>query len=269
MTPRPGSYLAFDAVAGEYDRTRVIPVSILDDVARLCASQAQLKSGGLFLDAGVGTGRFAAPLSRLYPGQVVGVDVSRPMIAQSACKMAPGHIALVQSDLQRLPFQNGVFQGALIVHVLQLVEQWTLILREMRRILVPRTGVLMLGSETDGRSKIVDHYYQSARARGVLAPNPGTPGLTQAVAWLRRSEGGRARVEALSAPYLAWKRQARVGETLEALGRRTYSQMWNIPDALHRHLMADAEAYARQTFGAVETEECLAGRFLLYTVRWP
>lgn len=269
MTVALGRYLSFDAVADEYDQTRVIPAAILDDAARLCAATARLRTGGLFLDAGVGTGRFGAPLSRLHPGQIVGADVSLPMMGRAWEKTPPGSLALVNSDLQRLPFRSGAFQGALVVHILHLIERWTLVMDELRRVLMPRAGVLLLGSEQGGRSIVVDHYYERARGLGVLRPSLGAPGLTQTLALLRRPARGGARVAPLSAPYLSWKRRVSVEQTLSALARRTYSQMWAVPDDAHRLLLTEAQEYARRAFGDLRTEETLDAQLVLYSVRWP
>ncbi len=265
MSDAPGRFLSFDPVAAEYDRTRLMPPGVLEDVARACARVSRLGQGGLFLDAAVGTGRFAAPLTRLHPGRVVGVDISAPMLAQARIK-APGGLPLVIGDVQRLPFRSGAFAGALAVHILHLVERWPLVLNELRRALTPGTGVLLLGGEQGARSALVDFYYERARAQRVLAASLGTPGLTQALAYLRRD--ARAQVRLLSLPYLKWQRAARVAETLDALARRTYSQMWDVPDDAHRRLMAEAEDYAKRTLGGMDAAETLNARFVLYAVRW-
>ncbi len=240
----PGPYLSFDAVAEEYDRTRGIPPAVTADIARLCASAARLERGGWFLDAGVGTGRFAEPLSRDYPGQVVGADISLPMIRQAQAKADPaGGLNLVQADLQRMPFRAGTFCGALAVHVLHLIERWPLVLAELRRALVPRTGVLLLGKQ-GGHSSLVDYYYAQARRQGVLKPKLGAPDMSHTLAYLRQ---GGAQAEALSAPYLTWERRVTVGETL----------------------LADTTAFARRTLGDDAAPETFPMRFVLHAVRWP
>ena len=262
----PGRYLSFDAIADDYDRTRVIPQSVLEDVARACAREARLLHGGLFLDAGVGTGRFAAPLAALHPRRVTGMDISTPMMAQATVKVPPGALSLVCGDLQRLPFPNATFDGALTVHILHLVERWRLVLDELRRVLLPKTGVLLLGGEQGGRSALVDFYFERARARKVLSHSLGTPGLTQALTYLRRDT--HARLAMLSLPYLKWNRTMPVLETLDALERRTYSQMWDIPDDAHQALIAETRAYAQRTLGRLEALETLDARFVLHTARW-
>jgi len=267
----PGRYQSFESVAGDYDQTRVIPDGHLDEIARLLSREAKLSQGGLFLDAGVGTGRFAAPLARLHPGQIVGVDISPAMMGRIQAKSVPGSLSLAQGDLQRLPFPSGVFAGALLVHILHLIEQWPLVLTEVRRVLVP-AGVLFLGIEMGGRSVLVDFYYERARARRLLPPSLGAAGMAQTLSYLQRplrDGGAGAQVTLLETSRLAWKRTTPTVHTLEALGRRTYSQMWAIPDDAHRELWAETSDYARQTFCRANAVEALQSRFMLYAVRWP
>jgi ubiquinone/menaquinone biosynthesis C-methylase UbiE len=267
----PGRYLSFDQVAGDYDQTRIVPAGPLEEIVRRLGREAKLDQGGLFLDAGVGTGRFAAPLARLYPSQIVGADISAAMMGQIAAKCAPGSLSLAQADLQRLPFRNGVFQGVLIVHILHLIERWPLALAEVRRVLVPKTGVLFLGIERGGRSILVDFYFERARARRVLAASLGTASLSPALAFLRRRErdgGAGAKVTLLETPTLAWKRTVPTVQTLDALARRTYSQMWDISESDHAELLAETQSYAHQTFRKAEASETLPSRFSLYAVAW-
>lgn len=266
----PGRYLSFDQVAGDYDQTRVIPPPQMEDIVRQLGREAKLNGGGLFLDAGVGTGRFAAPLARLYPSQVIGMDISLPMIMQVAAKSEPSALpALALADLQRLPFQPGVFQGALLVHILHLIERWPRVLTEAKRVLAP-SGVLFLGIELGGRSVLIDFYFERARVRRVLAASLGTAGLSPALSFLRRRErdGGLGASVTLLEPQVAWKRTIPVALTLDALARRTYSQMWDIPAADHAEILEETRRYALQTSRKADAAETLPSRFSLYAARW-
>ncbi len=262
-----GPSLIFDAVADDYDQTRVIPPDVLDDIVRLCAEQAHLSHGGLLLDAGVGTGRFAQSLSPLYPEQIVGIDLSWPMLAHARRKSAhAGHsIALACGDLQRLPFGSGTFRAVLMVHILHLIEHWSVVLGEAKRVLEPHEGVLLLGSEQGGRGLLIDFYWQQARANNLLRRSMGADRDEV----LRRLRRDGAKVQLVSAPYMSWKRIIKVGDTLEALRRRTYSQIWGVPDDLHEKIMASVTHFAEQTFPSLESTEQIDMRFVLHAVRWP
>ena len=233
-------------------------------------ANAAWSCGGLFLDAGVGTGRFAAPLARRHPGQIIGADIAPAMMERIGPKATPGSLSLVQADLQCLPFRRGVFEGILLVHILQLIEQWRLVLQEIRRLLAPRAPGLFLGVEQGGRSILVDFYYEGARARNVLAQSLGS-GMAPALAYLRRAEragGLGGRVTLLETPQLAWKRVVPTAETLEALESRSYSQMWGIPDAVHEELMGETRRHAARTFPKQGSVEALSSRFVLYKAWW-
>jgi ubiquinone/menaquinone biosynthesis C-methylase UbiE len=267
----PGRYLSFETVAGDYDQTRVIPEPQLEEIARILARESRLERGGLFLDGGVGTGRFAAPLARLHPAQIIGADIAPAMMRRIEAKTPPGSLALVRADLQRLPFRRGTFAGVLLVHILHLIEQWKIVLQETRRVLAPRGGILFLGVEQGGRSTLVDFYYERARARQVLAASLGS-GMAPALAHLRRVEragGLGARVTLLETPRLAWKRLVPIARTLEALAGRTYSQMWDITDETHRELMDETRRHAELTFPKRVAAETLSSRFALYKAWWP
>jgi ubiquinone/menaquinone biosynthesis C-methylase UbiE len=266
MTETLGRYQSFDPVAAEYDRTRHMPHGVLEDIARTCGREAGLYRTGRFLDAAVGTGRFAVPLADFYPGRVIGVDISSAMIAQARTKSSASGPDLVIGDVQRLPFRTGAFAGVLAVHLLHLVEGWRGVLDELRRVTATPSGVLLLGGEQGGRSALVDFYYERARARGVLAPSLGISGLSPALAYLRRDP--RAQVQMLSLPHLKWFRTASLAETLGALAHRTYSQMWNIPDDAHAELMAETREYASRTLGSPQSPEKVEARFVLYATRW-
>ena len=121
MADAPGRFLSFQTVAGDYDRTRVIPEVQLEETARILARESHLERGGRFLDGGVGTGRFAAPLARRHPGQIVGADIAPAMMGRIGPKTPPGSLSLVRADLQRLPFRDGAFSGVLLVHILHLI----------------------------------------------------------------------------------------------------------------------------------------------------
>ncbi len=266
-----GRYQSFEPVAGSYDRTRVIPDKAREEIARVVAREARLAGGGLFLDAGVGTGRLAVPLARRHPGQVVGIDIAPSMLARVGDKDGAAGLSLVRGDLQRLPLASGIFQAAMMVHILHLIEQWPLVLREVQRVLTPKDSVLFLGVEQGGRSRLVDFYYERARARRLLAPSVGSASLAPVVASLRRpahSGGFGASVSQLSTPSLHWKRVVPVSQTYDALASRTYSQMWTIPDAAHTELLSELTDYAARTFRGDTPTETLASRLLLYAVHF-
>ena len=262
---KAAEYLNYDGFAPIYDRTRLIPVDKVRAVVDMCGRVSGMKRGGLFLDAGVGTGRFGTTLAEAYPGRVVGIDVSTDMLAQARAKSAV--IQLVRGDLRRLPFPDASFNGVLVVHILHLIERWQAVIDELRRVIVPG-GVLMLGAEQGGRSVLVDFYLQQARAREISTDNLGAGGLTQPLAYVRQKspQGQIPRVELLSGPRLTWRRRAVAAETIAALEGRAYSQMRHIDATAHVELINATRAYAMSKLGSLTAVEDLESRFVLYAV---
>ncbi len=105
----------FNRISDVYDETRE-PLSevALDRVAGILSEDGIRK----ILEAGIGTGRIAKPL-QARGFDIVGVDFSKGMLARARRK---GLEDLVMGDANHLPFEDKVFDAALLAHVLHLLE---------------------------------------------------------------------------------------------------------------------------------------------------
>jgi ubiquinone/menaquinone biosynthesis C-methylase UbiE len=136
-----GRAVEFDHIASNYDATRRPPSE--EELATL---SELLGSSRSVLDAGVGTGRFAAPL-RDRKFDLLGVDLSVGMMRRARAK---GIERLVRADLLHLPIRDGGVDAALLAHVLQLLPDPRPALRELGR--VARGTVIVLLPEWSERS---------------------------------------------------------------------------------------------------------------------
>jgi SAM-dependent methyltransferase len=122
--------VSFDRVAGIYDATRWSGVSP-EMMGKLLNTMKELFADcRTILDIGTGTGRFA----EYFNGagfNVVGIDVSLSMMAKAREKKLRN---LVRADAHRLPFWDGTFDGAVMVHVLHLVHDWVQVVHEVGRV---------------------------------------------------------------------------------------------------------------------------------------
>jgi ubiquinone/menaquinone biosynthesis C-methylase UbiE len=106
-----------------YERPAVL--DLLGDVA-----------GRRVLDAGCGSGATALAL-RERGAEIAGIDLSEGLLQIARGKLGP-EVSLQQADLsQPLPFSCGRFDLVLASLVLHYLDDWTVPLREFRRILVP------------------------------------------------------------------------------------------------------------------------------------
>ncbi len=265
------SYINFDAVAQDYDESRFLPPEVQAQAAGLLREVMALTPGQAVLDAGVGTGRFALPLAQLgIP--VIGVDISLQMMARLQHKREVLEKAglsiplrLARGDLRRLPIASDSVGAALLVHILHLIVEWQTVLLEVRRVLAPGGAVILMGEES-GRLGLPtrDHYLERARQRGVLRRRVGANG-EEVRAYLTATG---AQVQRVDDEQVRWTASERVADTLDRLRRRTWSSLWTVPDSDHAELLAETEAWARQTYGSLDTIEEQEAVIQVWAARW-
>jgi len=124
----------FDSLSEIYDSTRRAATE-----AELKAVSSELKECRTILDVGVGTGRFAKPLSDLG-FEIVGIDISRKMMSKAIKK---GVQNLILADAHNMPFKDGSFDASIIIHVLHLIPDWRNVAREMGRVTKNRVAALL------------------------------------------------------------------------------------------------------------------------------
>jgi len=125
----------FDEISTVYDATREpLPAPVVEAIA------STLRRWGIhrLVEVGVGTGRVARPLLEREL-EVTGVDSSPGMLARARAKGIP---RLVRGSAYRLPFGDRTFDAALFVHVLHILDDPHLALREACR--VARVGAAAL-----------------------------------------------------------------------------------------------------------------------------
>jgi ubiquinone/menaquinone biosynthesis C-methylase UbiE len=110
------------------------------------------------LEVSFGTGVTVEHLSKLVPaGRVAGVDPSPDMVAQACTRNAEaitrGRVDLRQSSVDRLPFDDNSFDGAVSINAMQVWPDAVAGLREIRRVLRPGAMIALGLTPWSGRSK--------------------------------------------------------------------------------------------------------------------
>jgi len=156
--------ISFDRVAEIYDKTRGLPLAIMEKVVQNIANE--LKDCRKILDAGVGTGRFAKPLQTLG-FEVVGIDISVKMLEKAREKGAKN---LFRGDICSLPFKDSSFDATISIHVLHLVKSWKMALYEMVRV----TRKLLLSCTYTTPNPLNERYRELLKECGYERPPVGT-----------------------------------------------------------------------------------------------
>ncbi len=150
-----GTYLGPKVVAFLYDLTapayeRIKRFDSADEQWFLGLPLAQALDvipSPLVLDVGTGTGRLPRALlfQPRFHGHVVGLDLSRRMLAQAARLARPhaGRLTLIWQDGQNLPFLDNTFDAVTCLEMLEFTPSPRVVLGELVRVLRPG-GVLLV-----------------------------------------------------------------------------------------------------------------------------
>jgi demethylmenaquinone methyltransferase/2-methoxy-6-polyprenyl-1,4-benzoquinol methylase len=142
FTPLPGRYdqLAEVLSMGQNGRWRRAMVD------RIAGGSGQ--NGTRVLDVASGTAGVAMQLARRTGAQVVGVDLTEPMLRQGRANVATaglaGQIALVTGRAERLPFPDASFDALTFTYLLRYVEDPQATLTELARVVKPGGTVASL-----------------------------------------------------------------------------------------------------------------------------
>jgi ubiquinone/menaquinone biosynthesis C-methylase UbiE len=133
----------FDRISEIYDSTRQVATE-----AELRALSSELMECRTILDVGVGTGRFAKPLSDLG-FKIVGIDISLRMMLRARKK---GVQNLILADAHRMPFIDKSFDASIIIHVFHLIPDWRDVICEMGRVAKNKVAALLTNRQREWSS---------------------------------------------------------------------------------------------------------------------
>lgn len=150
---------AFNDFSGEYDdwfeKNEQTYRAEIDALRRL------FPRSGNGLEVGIGTGRFSIPLDIR-----IGVEPSANMLRFAHDR----NITVCQAVGERLPFQEGQFDFALLVTVICFVKDTSEFLREVRRVIKPGGALILAFIDRDSAlgkvyetRKASDKFYKTAR----------------------------------------------------------------------------------------------------------
>jgi ubiquinone/menaquinone biosynthesis C-methylase UbiE len=219
--------ICFDPAAEIYDRTRGLPRSAMEQLVQRISDE--LKRCQLILDAGVGTGRFAKPLQE-KGFNVVGMDLSGKMLNKAVEK---GVKDLFRCDVCFLPLTSKSFEACLCIHVLHLIGDWKMALKEICRV----TQEIMVSTINVHKDPVRQTYNTMLEDLGYKRARPGKG------EW-ELQDFVKPKKSVFAASY-----SNRADEHLENLGQRAFTSQWQIPEEINRKVVAELkEQFAGKTF---------------------
>jgi ubiquinone/menaquinone biosynthesis C-methylase UbiE len=125
----------FDEWPEAYDRWFTTPIGSLIKKyeTQLILDQLKPKPGEIILDAGCGTGVFTLDIL-LSGSQVVGLDISLPMLIQAVKKLKGLPFQMILADILNLPFPGNSFDKVISVTALEFIEDAKGAVEELFRV---------------------------------------------------------------------------------------------------------------------------------------
>lgn len=236
--------ISFDRAADFYDETRALPEEVQKTIVRNLS--AEIRDKGRCLEIGVGTGRFAIPLS-VEGVDMFGLDLSKPMLLklierQSALE---SNVRVLRGDATRLPFADQVFGSSMAVHVLHLISDWQGVLEELTRVVrVGGTLLFDLGTSSP-EQKVIEDLIKRRFGRPIHI------GLTDAALLREFLEARGAQFRSLE-PVI-YRRSVRPARFVERILSNQFSFTWRMSDDERRVLADDVEHFLKDMFEDLES----------------
>lgn len=151
-TRRIQAMWASPAVAMVYDNAQAVMRRLLSTF-QPPTEWLKIPPGGIVLDVGCGPASITASLARAVGpgGLVLGVDLSKAMLARAVRTEKGSQIGFLHADAQQLPLREATVDAVVSMAVLQLVPDPAAALAEMARVLRPG-GRLAVLVPTAGRA---------------------------------------------------------------------------------------------------------------------
>lgn len=252
---------SFDRAASFYDDTRKLPDEISERITQTILALGLPDRP--ILEAGVGTGRIAAPLLK-RGARLFGVDLSKEMMLQLRAKF--DRAPLAQADVSRLPFPDAAFGTLITVHVLHLVGPWREALREFRRVLEPN-GVYLNShnyrASDSPNQRLRQRWHEMIEERGYSGRRPGAKDHAELTDELR---GIGTRIEEVAVGE--WVQTVTPQQELDSIAARIHSDTWSVPDALVAASIVELRNWAKTEYADLNIPIPVARRFIFDVIHF-
>lgn len=262
------SQITFDNVARRYNLINKIPEEASQELGK--AVTALAPSGAPLLDMGCGAGRIAGPASQAG-AQIIGMDISRDMLAQAQRSFSPYNdqqtLSLVEGDIVHLPYQDDQFEVVLSINVLHLVPQWEAVLHEARRVMRP-SGLFVQGRDwVDPNSCLSQMRWKLREIVMGLAPNlRPTAAASPAVLSQKLGELGGKTDEPQTA--CRWITDIAPDDLLNQMATRQFNETWMLPDHILKPAIQTLSDWVGETWATPHVAQPVERRFNLIITRF-
>ena len=262
-------------VAVQYDALRGHPPAVSAEIGEAIAST--MSANATILELGVGTGRIALPVAAAGC-RVVGIDSSAHMLAALSQRLKSDgldNVDLAQGDITALPFREGVFDGAMAIHVLHLVSDWAGVLKQVSRLVRPG-GTLVLGRDwvdPASFSGMIRNYFRQTvvevgtemmppGATAAAPPSGGAAIFKTLISLGAKPEGQGEQIGA------EWQTNLTPRQVLDGIRSRDDAESWVLPDDVLAETMRRLDAFAADKWANLDAPQPVNRRFMMGVFRF-
>lgn len=256
---------SFDGQSGAFDGRAGLPEPACAAIAKAILDLGQVKPGDQLLECGAGTGQIGAWLAR-EPVSYVGFDLSEGMLDAFRSRLPAGSAATVvlcDGD-GPWPAPDGsvrVIFGARSFHLMDTAH----VVDETFRVAAPDGATLIVGRVQRDRDGVAARMrrtlHQIMRDRGFAL----RPGEAHAVQLLDAAVArGATRLE--DRVVASWATSESPARSLRGWRDKERVAGLHPPAAEKASILDEVEAWAAETFGALEPERASEDRFILQAV---
>ena len=144
----------FDAIADRYDlMNRVMTFGQDRRWKDFVVNRGGMIGNGWVLDLACGTGEIAAQFRKSNPNaRIVGADFSRNMLIRAQQDLSAATIRFQACDANHLPYRGGVFRAVSFGYLLRNVDDSSIVLKEVYRVLSAGGRVICLDTTPPARN---------------------------------------------------------------------------------------------------------------------
>lgn len=246
--------LSFDRMVDVYDETRVFDESCFNAAVGFMVRRYPVDLFNQIFEPGIGSGRIAIPLAeRCY--QVTGVDIATAMLNHLRKKLervkSPLPVNFLRADVTSLPFPDGIFNMAVIVHLFYFIQDWKTALSEILR--VTRIGGPVIFLHTGNGVEVpflIQRYRELAFEQGYTISNLGVKSTSEVLDYLRSQ---RYHVEIVRDRW-KWTERISLDKALSYIRDRAYSWTLLTPEKIHNLVIKNLEAEMMERYGTLSQE---------------
>jgi SAM-dependent methyltransferase len=259
--------LSFDGLVDLYDETRCFDEACFDAALDYIEERFPPCEYPNVFEPGIGTGRIALPFAeRGY--RVTGVDISDEMLAFLQGRLGglarPDAIAFLKADVVDLPFADGSFDTAIVVHLFYWVSEWRRAARELLRVVRSGGPVVLMHTGMGAEVPDLNRRYRELCTVGGYSPQTyGVIGTSDVVDYYSGVGGSAEWIK----DRWRWTTRIRLGTALDYIRKRAYSFTARTPDGVHAKAVRSLEQELMQQHGGLDVEVEIPNQIYLVIVR--